>query len=171
MSLSLNNKDLLCQRCTNFIKELVASERSATATSATATTTTQSNDSQRSAASQQHSNAEAGDIEIQTEKTAGLGLHDEGGRERQDAQARQVQRSECALDREGEQGHGRSSRWSSNPLRSSSGAYGTVSSSLIESVLSLRREIVVERKTVPRGASPLPLLFFFVRSIEEMLPT
>jgi len=77
-------------RCTNFIEELVASELSTTTTPAAATTTTQSYDSQGPRASQRGSNAEVGDIEIQAEETARLGQHDEGSREWQDAQTRQV---------------------------------------------------------------------------------
>lgn len=85
-------------RCTNVIKEFITSEHPATATPTTAPTAAQSYDSQGLGSPQRYTNAEARDIEIQAEETAGLGLHDEGSREWQDAQACQVQRPECTPD-------------------------------------------------------------------------
>jgi len=99
------NKDHFC-RCTDPVEELVTSERSATAAPATATTATQQDDSQGSGALERDANAEAGVAKVQAEEATGLGQHDEGGRERQEAEAREMQRPERASHREGEQGHG-----------------------------------------------------------------
>lgn len=118
-------------RRTNLVEELVSSKLSATATSATASTTACQDDPQGSSSIERGTNAEGGSTEIQAEETAGLGQHDERSWERHKAQTRQVQWSKRAPDREGEQGHGRSSRWSSNPLRSLSGAHWAKSTSFV----------------------------------------
>jgi len=100
-------KTIFCApRCTDPVEELVASERSATAAPATATTAARQDDSQGSAAPERDANAEVGIAEVQAEEAAGLGQHDEGGRERQEAQACEMQRPERAPHRAGEQGHG-----------------------------------------------------------------
>lgn len=89
------NRELLLffvPRCTDFVEKLVAREHTATSSTATATTASQQDNSPRSPDAQRETDAETRCTEVQAQEAAGLGQHDEGGRDRQKAQTRQMQR-------------------------------------------------------------------------------